>query len=276
MPPVFTHAVLWFEYALVITGVVLLWVYVVSPKARTSAGPSPLPAWDAHPTEFVLLLAIVMFCSFVAAVSATTIVRLAHVSGDAAMLLAGAAGQFGMLVGTGVFALRCPSYRAHAAANGRSILMSGMATFIISMPILQGTSLAWNRLLQLFGIPAERQDLIRMFTEAKSPGLLVSLIVLAIFIAPFAEEMVFRAGVFRFARTRAPRLLALLIPAVLFASLHVNWSTLEGISSFAPLVVFAVIFSLAYERTGHIGTTIVAHALFNLNTIVQIFSGVSS
>ena len=42
-------------------------------------------------------------------------------------------------------------------------------------------------------------------------------------------------------------------------------------ASLAPLVVLAVAFSLAYERTGHIGTAIVAHALFNLNTVILIF-----
>ena len=70
------------------------------------------------------------------------------------------------------------------------------------------------------------------------------------------------------------RAAALLLPAIFFASLHVNWTTLVGLPSLAPLVVLAVIFSLAYERTGTIGTAIVAHALFNLNTILLILAGV--
>ena len=73
-----------------------------------------------------------------------------------------------------------------------------------------------------------------------------------------------------------PRWAALLIPALLFASLHVNWVTLEGLASFAPLAVLAIMFSLAYERTGHIGTPMVAHALFNLNTVILIFAGVGT
>jgi membrane protease YdiL (CAAX protease family) len=276
MSPVFTNAVLGFEYALLLVGIVLLWRYVVSPKARAQARPAALPGWEADASDFILLIGLILVCTFFAAVSANGIVKVAHIKGDLGALLAGAAGQFGMVVGTAIFALRSPTFRKQAPATGRSILRSGAATFIIALPLLQGTSEAWTRFLQLFRIPAEKQDLIRMFAEANSPGLLVALIVLAIVIAPVAEELVFRAGIFRFIRTRAPRPLAILIPAVLFASLHVNWSTLEGLSSFAPLLVFAVIFSLAYERTGHIGTTIVAHALFNLNTIVQILSGVAS
>ena len=60
------------------------------------------------------------------------------------------------------------------------------------------------------------------------------------------------------------------MPALLFGALHAN------LSSFVPLVALGLIFSLAYERTGRIGTTIVAHGLFNLNTIVLILCGVTA
>jgi membrane protease YdiL (CAAX protease family) len=112
--------------------------------------------------------------------------------------------------------------------------------------------------------------LIAMFADAKSPGLLAFMILLAVVIAPITEELLFRAGIFRYVRTRLPRWAALLIPSVLFGALHAN------LASFAPLVALGVVFSLAYARTGRIATTIVAHGLFNLNTIVLIFSGVTA
>jgi len=43
-----------------------------------------------------------------------------------------------------------------------------------------------------------------------------------------------------------------------------------------PLFVLAVVFCLAYERTGRIETTIIAHALFNLNTFVLVAAGIGS
>jgi membrane protease YdiL (CAAX protease family) len=95
------------------------------------------------------------------------------------------------------------------------------------------------------------------------------MIALAVLVAPLAEEFVFRAGLFRYLRTRLPRSAALLVPAVVFAVLHGNYA------SFGPLVALAIVFSVAYERTGHIGTTIVAHALFNLNTLLAIFTRVA-
>ncbi len=161
-----------------------------------------------------------------------------------------------------------------APAPVPNIFGAGAATFLMALPVLMVTAKLWEILLRSFEVPPQKQDLIQMFIRAESYGLLGLMIGLAVLVAPLTEELVFRAGIFRFLRTRVPPLLALLLPALVFASLHVNWSTLEGVASFAPLVVLAIVFSLAYQRTGHIGTAIVAHALFNLNTIVMIFAGV--
>jgi membrane protease YdiL (CAAX protease family) len=153
------------------------------------------------------------------------------------------------------------------------VFVSGAVTFLVSLPFLLLAANVWELVLKQFNLPTERQSLIAMFANAESPLLLMIMILLAIVIAPLTEELVFRAGLFRFLRGRAPRWVALAAPGLIFASLHVNWSTLEGLTSLAPLVVLAVMFSLAYEHTGNIGTPIVAHALFNLNTVILIFSG---
>jgi len=141
--------------------------------------------------------------------------------------------------------------------------------------VLIATAKAWEIVLNLSGLPVERQDLIGIFADADSPWMLIAMVTLAVVVAPVTEELVFRAGLFRYLRTRIPRVIALLAPALFFAALHVNWDTLRGLSSLAPLVMLAVLFSLAYERTGKIGTAMVAHALFNLNTVALILSGVT-
>jgi len=43
-----------------------------------------------------------------------------------------------------------------------------------------------------------------------------------------------------------------------------------------PAGALGIIFSIAYERTGRIEPAMVAHALFNLNTVVLILAGVMS
>ncbi len=276
MPTIVENVAQAYELLLAAVGLVLLWRYVASPSARLRRAASPLPTWEGMPSEFLIFLLLVVVCALLGGVFATSAVKIWGLKGDPATLVAGAGGQLGMVAGIAIFASYSPQYRRQAQPRAGAIIGSGFVTFAISWPILVATAKAWETLLGLFGLPAERQDLIRMFAEAKSPGLFIGLIVLATVFAPIGEEMVFRAGMFRFLRTRAPRMLALLLPAILFASLHVDWSTLEGFASFAPLLVLALVFSFAYERTGHIGTTMVAHALFNLNTIILILCGAAS
>jgi membrane protease YdiL (CAAX protease family) len=172
-----------------------------------------------------------------------------------------------MLVGALGYFRFFPGERFPGPIRALGMLRAGAGTFLAAMPLLVLTSLAWRALLQLLGLPAERQALVDLFQQAESGPLLALLIAIAVGLAPITEEIVFRAGLFRYARTRLPRALALLAPAILFAALHAN------LSSFAPLVVLAVVFSLAYERTGSIGVPIIAHGLFNLNTVVLILSG---
>ncbi|MSU47881.1 MAG: CPBP family intramembrane metalloprotease [Opitutus sp.] len=262
------------ELALALAGAVLLWRIALSPAARSRPAASPLAAWETPMSDFLTYLLFVVGSSLVAAVAAGRIAHYVPLRGDEVTVFTGAAAQLGMLAGIGGYralveraALVAPKFGAGAPA-------AGAVTFLVSLPILIATAKVWEYLLQLCGLPTEKQDLIGMFANAKSPLMLFVMITLAVIIAPLTEELVFRAGLFRYFRTRLPRWAALLLPAFFFAALHVNWTTLQGLSSFAPLVVLAMIFSLAYERTGRIGTAIVAHGLFNLNTVLLIFSGV--
>jgi membrane protease YdiL (CAAX protease family) len=195
---------------------------------------------------------------------------------DPLAILTTACAQIGMLAGAWLFWSRPERGPPRLAREGGSILVSGTATFLISLPALLLAAKVSDVLLDYFDLPTEHQNLVGMFVNADSGWLLAIMILLAVIMAPLAEELVFRAGIFRYLRSRIPRWLALVGSALLFASLHVNWKTYEGLNSLLPLVVLAVMFSLAYERTGSIGTSIVAHALFNLNTIMLIFSGVGT
>lgn len=263
-----------FEVVLIFAGLVLLWRVAVSPAVRTDPAPRRLLAWDLALTDFLSFLLFVIFGAIAAALVAGAVAKHLPLAGDEVTVFNGAAAQLGMLAG--VAAHRFGARRGTEVLPGPAvgIVMSGVVTFLVSLPVLTATSLAWQAFLNLCGLPAERQDLIGMFAHTDSPWLLTVMITLAVVIAPIAEEFVFRAGLFRYFRTRMPRWIALVAPALVFATLHVNWNTLDGFASLAPLAVLAVIFSLAYERTGKIGTSIIAHSLFNLNTIVLIFSGV--
>lgn len=274
MPENLTAVVTALELLLALGGAVLLWRLVLRPAARARQPESPLPPWEAPVTDFLVFLLFVIAGSFGTTTGAMMLAKGLALRGDEVTVFNGAAAQLGMLLGVLLFRYHAGGTFAASAPGGPGILRSGVVTFLISLPLLIAAARLWELLLQATGLPTDKQDLIGMFANAESPWLLTVMILLAVVIAPLAEELVFRAGLFRYLRTRVPRWIALLAPALFFAALHVNWDTLQGLSSLVPLTVLAVIFSLAYERTGHIGTAIVAHALFNLNTVVLIFSGI--
>jgi membrane protease YdiL (CAAX protease family) len=273
MTPSAAQLVASLEIALAIAGVVLSWRLFLRPAARATRAPARLSRWEITLPDFALFLVFVLCGSFACALMAGLLSKELGLRGDAATVVTGAGAQLGMLGGACVYWVRPGRGRPETSAFS-NVLQSGAVTFLISLPFLLLSANIWELVLKQFNLPTERQSLIAMFANAESPLLLVIMILLAIIIAPLTEELVFRAGLFRFLRGRVPRWVALAAPGLIFASLHVNWSTLEGLTSLAPLVVLAVMFSLAYERTGNIGTPIVAHALFNLNTVILIFSGV--
>ncbi|MBC8010343.1 MAG: CPBP family intramembrane metalloprotease [Burkholderiales bacterium] len=157
-----------------------------------------------------------------------------------------------------------------AAPKIRQPILGGLITFLISLPLIGGIGYAWKTFLDACGYSAGEQEMVDLFRNADDPGLLVFMIILAAVIAPITEELIFRAGIFRYLRTRIPRGLALMLPALLFAILHGNLAAL------VPLFALGVFFAIAYERTGNIAVPMIAHALFNLNTIVLVMAGVTA
>ena len=253
------------ELALVFVGLVLLWPLAISRGARVrrSSQPSPLGPWDAQVSEFLLFLWIVI-CGGIAGQFGVSFFLKGR-SDDAKLILANAALEFGMLAGIAIFRFGFARDRPKLEFAPLRSLASGAVTFLVAMPVVIGTGLVWQSLLTAAGLPIEPQDMIGRLANAESPKLLVAMITLATVTAPITEELIFRAGFFRYARTRLPRWAALLAPACLFAALH------QSLSTFAPLVALGIVFSIAYERTGRIGTSIVAHGLFNAHTVALIF-----
>jgi uncharacterized protein len=261
------------EILLLLAGAILLWRFG---WRRNSAGGTPqsadaLAPWSVSISDFLLYVLVIIAGCLVSSLVCDAILRSVKAATDTKTILNSAAFQIGLLIGAALVPLQLghPTLRF----LNRDTLRSGLVTFLIALPIVTAVNVGWLFFLKTTGLPAEQQDLLRMFAQADSTTLLTLMVVLATVIAPMTEELLFRATLFRYARTRLPRWIALLVPGIIFAALHVNWHNLDGLASFAPLVTLAVVFSIAYERTGRIGTAIVAHALFNLHTIAVLFFG---
>jgi membrane protease YdiL (CAAX protease family) len=219
-----------------------------------------------------------------------------------------------------------------AALPWSRALRYGAGCLAIGLPVLSLISLGWNIVIEKLDLPVAPQDVVAIFTSAKSPFVIAGMLLVACVFAPLYEELIFRAGIFRFGRQNpdgVPTLLAvpffmgasvvcyqvlnpifahqpskwgpefllaaialagagvmifklsrksafiehrrrafsILLSGFYFGLLHGNWA------GFLPLAILGMGLAIAYEATGSIRVSIIAHGLFNLNTILVLLSG---
>lgn len=118
-------------------------------------------------------------------------------------------------------------------------------------------------LLQEYGMGnfLREQELVSLLGRELSLGIIITMLVAAVIIAPIAEELLFRGLFYRFLKSRMSARNAMIISSVCFGALHYN------ALSFLPLVFFGMVLTRAYEHTGNLKVPILMHALFNANTV---------
>jgi membrane protease YdiL (CAAX protease family) len=260
-----------FEIVLVLAGLAAIWQTALRPEARRRSAVVRLPKWEISPINFLFFLWAIYAGGFLAQFLVYLFLKtFTSVTDDTRLILASAAADCSMLL---AWVLAKPRLDAPAGNTVSPFLpralpwKTGALTFLTAWPAVLLVMLVWQNGLNALGIPLEKQDAVDLFAKAKDLRWLAFLTAFAVVLAPVTEELVHRGAIFRYVRERLPRPLALLAPACLFAAFHWN------LASFAPLATLAVIFSLAYERTGDIRVTMIAHGLFNLNTAVLILAG---
>jgi membrane protease YdiL (CAAX protease family) len=102
-----------------------------------------------------------------------------------------------------------------------------------------------------------KQQIVEMFTGSETLHERILIIVLAIAIAPFAEEFVFRFFLYGVLKRYLGRGVGLLVNSLLFGAVHAH------LPSLLPLFVLGGCFTLAYEWSGSILVSMTMHALFN-------------
>jgi membrane protease YdiL (CAAX protease family) len=265
------------EIAVALCGLWLLWRLFVSPRAPKAE--VRLQAWQLPAIDFAcyVFFAIAGFLALSAA--AGLVLKRVHLSEDAIKILGGAVQDVGLLLG--IYGFHRFYLKNAARPDSRppigDAIKSGACTFFIAVLLVDVTGLIWGYILTELGLPMVNQDLVDVAQNTNSQWLKGCLMVIAVGLAPLAEEIIFRGGLFRYFRTRIPRSLAIVLTSALFGALHMSWdSSLVGLPSVVPLMVLAAVFCLAYERTGKLGTVIVAHAFFNLYTFILVAAGLRS
>ncbi|MGA7128076.1 MAG: CPBP family intramembrane glutamic endopeptidase, partial [Chthoniobacterales bacterium] len=108
----------------------------------------------------------------------------------------------------------------------------------------------------------DSQEVIQIFETASTAAQRIPIILLAVVIAPVAEELAFRGYLYGVIKRYFGAVPALILSGILFALIHLN------LPSFFPLLMLASAFALAYELSGSLLVPMTMHATFNALSLV--------
>lgn len=158
---------------------------------------------------------------------------------------------------TEAFGITCQPLRALTIAIFVAVgtLVGAMVLGAISSAVM----------LQL-GMKPEAQQAVQMLQSTESVWRRCFYGLVAILVAPAAEEILFRGLVYPAIKQMGFPRFALWGTSLIFAATHVN------AMAFIPLTFVAIMFTLLYEKTNNLLAPILAHSIFNaVNFAILIF-----
>ena len=130
----------------------------------------------------------------------------------------------------------------------------GILVLLMSLPFVLGLSYLSER---LFGAHDSVNPLIPELLTARSPLLMVFLVLAAVVMAPLVEETLFRGILFRAANARLPFWIAALGSGLLFGAVH------GELVALLPISLLGAVFAFLTRRTRSLLASATAHAGFN-------------
>jgi membrane protease YdiL (CAAX protease family) len=137
-------------------------------------------------------------------------------------------------------------------STGTILLLAAYPLIALAEAITQG----------LFGKGSSKQGIVDLFNESHTLEQRIMIIILAVAVAPVAEEFIFRFFLYGVLKRYLGPALGIALNALLFAAVHAH------LPSFAPLFVLGTCFTLAYEWSGSILVSMTMHSLFNSLTLI--------
>lgn len=149
----------------------------------------------------------------------------------------------------------CPVLRA---------LPSGALYGLAALPILLVAQFVFRGAA---GDDLAPQEIVRFLRDADSWRDRLSVVGMALVVAPLAEEFIFRGYLYGVGKRLFGPVPALVLTSLLFAAIHGH------IGSLPALFMLAVCFVAAYEKTGSLLVPIAAHSMFNALQVLLILYG---
>jgi CAAX protease family protein len=139
--------------------------------------------------------------------------------------------------------------------------VTGGVLMLAAYPLIFLADVITQRILQK---PPEKQAIVDLFNASSTLQQRMLIIVLAVSVAPLAEEFIFRFFLYGVLKRYLGRAVGVMISALLFAAVHAH------APSFAPLFVLGTCFAIAYEWSGSILVSMTMHAFFNALTLTAL------
>lgn len=144
----------------------------------------------------------------------------------------------------------------------KSCVLTPFLAYAIILPGVLLASLISETICRKLGIHWEPQAILKDFLMLKNKREILQFVLLAVVVAPLAEEILFRGFLYPYLKSIWPQWVALLFTAFLFALVH------QHLPVFLPLMWLGIVLALLYEKTGSLWSTITLHALFNSLTLI--------
>lgn len=136
-------------------------------------------------------------------------------------------------------------------------LWRGVLAYLMAMPIIFAVGYIYQMILIHFGYEPTQQPIMKYLAGDIPAWTRIYGVVLAILIAPVAEELLFRGLLLPLIARKLGVLGAVLGVSFIFAAMHLF------IPALVPLFFISIAFSLAYVYTGSLATPIAFHSIFN-------------
>jgi uncharacterized protein len=144
------------------------------------------------------------------------------------------------------------------------VFIWGAGLLLAAFPLILASSVVVSSLMHT-DPQKDSQQIIQLFERVADPTRRIPIILLAVVIAPLAEEFVFRGFLYGVLKRYAGALSALAFTGICFAIVHLHAPSL------LPLFLLACVLTLAYELSGSLLVPMAMHALFNSVTLVGVF-----
>lgn len=140
----------------------------------------------------------------------------------------------------------------------------GLVGWLAAWPPLLMSFVLMHALYRAMGWPISAQPVAVLFVETQSRGILVLVAALAVVVAPFFEEVLFRGLLYPYLKSRWGQTAATLLVSGSFAMVHFH------VPSFLPLFVLGVALVWVYEVTDSLTAPITLHAVFNATNLLML------